>query len=432
MDYIRPFSSYVVQTRISVSGGRWLGSIRFHWLWSSLGLSRLIEIVIPVILELWVFRLQFSFSQLWRLILGHLNFLEAGFVSYHARSLGGARLIVQSALLAGCILFCFRVWVRTLCGRLVHALMLGEVKLAELHIWSLAMLFHFIWRLLVDLVFLELPSSSFLLLEWTFLWPQQLSYPDTSSHGAWIRISMMRLCASFSAGWIELFLPWGSLSFWPTMIMVRLRLSIYVKKMFHISSEDRFATPVFWVPPLVLLSLVLNNMYAQILECLCPASCWHLLVLHIFGDEVKRRFTLAYEDRFPEANLNSPFLHVLRSDMRRVVSKRQWDNWLLGQQTIRQVLVGLFLLNRMPCFLFLFVQDVNVNWFYECINFLLPFCHICSGRIVAQPYSVPGPCLLALEWHRKMLGYALKGLGFHWCLDSCIVALCFFFVGLWF
>ena len=31
---------------------------------------------------------------------------------------------------------------------------------------------------------------------------------------------------------------------------------------------------------------------------------------------------------------------------------------------------------------------------------------------------------MALEWHRKMLGYALEGLGDYWCLDSFVANRC--------
>ena len=136
---------------------------------------------------------------------------------------------------------------------------------------------------------------------WNYLWPQLISYLGTPSHGGRVHKYMMRLCSSISAGWLELFLSWGSLSFWLVLLLVRSMLSTYVMKMFTISSEDRFETSVFWVPPLVLLSLVLINIYAQILERLCPASCWHLLVLQNVGDEVKGRYPLAYGDRFSEA-----------------------------------------------------------------------------------------------------------------------------------
>ena len=183
MDYTRPFSSHVLQSIISESCVCWLGSLRFLWHWSSLGLTRLIGVDIPVVIEFWVFRLQFSFSNLWSRIFGKLGSLEYGFVFTHGRPLGGAWLILQVSLLAGCILICFPVWVRLLCFRMVHAPLLGEVKLVEFHIGYHAILIQIIWRLLFGLVFLELLRLSFLLPEWNYLWPQLISYLDTPSHG---------------------------------------------------------------------------------------------------------------------------------------------------------------------------------------------------------------------------------------------------------
>ena len=181
MDYPRPFSLHVLQNIISESCVCWLGSLCFLWYWSSLGLTRLIGVDIPGVLEFWFFRLQFSFSKLWSRILGKLGSLEYEFVFTYGRPLGGAWLILQISLLAGCILICFPVWVRLLCFRIllcysslstsvlvdwlirmVHAPLLGEVKLVEFHIWYHAILFQIIWRLLFALVFLELLRLSFL------------------------------------------------------------------------------------------------------------------------------------------------------------------------------------------------------------------------------------------------------------------------------
>ena len=289
MDYTRPFSSHVVQTKISVSCICRFGPLRCRSLWSSLGLTRQIGVVIPVTFESLVFRLQSRFSNLWRHLLGQLEFLDYGFASTHDGSVGSARLIVQDELLAGCSLIRFTIWIHILCCRMVYASMLGVIKLAEIHTWYFAILFQIIWRLLIVLVFLELLHPSFLLLEGTYLWLQRTSYFDTPSHGVRIHNSMMSFCARLTAGWLDLSLSLGSFSFWLAMLMVRLMLSIYMKKMSFISSEDSFATSV-WVICCLDLHLLDGRLKSTMIQLgvrfkptmVALPFCWMLVNLGIF------------------------------------------------------------------------------------------------------------------------------------------------------
>jgi len=96
-----------------------------------------------------------------------------------------------------------------------------------------------------------------------------------------------------------------------------------------------------------------------------------------------------------------------------------WHQWMLGHAHAG-LDTKIFLLNMLECVHCLFVKDVNVNWCYECIHLFVPICNHCSGWIVAPHYGVLGPCLMALDWHCMMLGYALDGLGDCSCFDSCV------------
>ena len=82
--------------------------------------------------------------------------------------------------------------------------------------------------------------------------------------------------------------------------------------------------------------------------------------------------------------------------------------------------------------LLLIVIDKIVNWLFEVFSFLFYNCSLCFEWFVAQHGSVFGPCLMALEQHRRMLGLARRGLGIKnsqfWIffgITSCI----FFIVG---
>jgi len=137
---------------------------------------------------------------------------------------------------------------------------------------------------------------------------------------------------------------------------------------------------------------------------------WHLLLFQLLWDEIQLT-------RAP------PFFHVLRPSMR--LQDRKLDSGvqcsLIGPPSIDHFLFGQVLLNTMACFHLQLVNDVNVYWQYECINFLKSFC---NNWIVAPLYCVVGPCPMALEWHRRMSGYALEGLGDYRRLDTLLASSC--------
>jgi len=133
-DYTRPSYLYVLQNINSESCVCWLSSLRFLWHWSSLGLTRLIGVVNPIVTEFWVFRLKFTFSKWWSCTFEKLGSLEYGFEFTHGRPFGDAWLLFQVSLLTGCTMTCFPFWVRLLFFRLVHTLLLGHSQFVAFHI----------------------------------------------------------------------------------------------------------------------------------------------------------------------------------------------------------------------------------------------------------------------------------------------------------
>jgi len=79
--------------------------------------------------------------------------------------------------------------------------------------------------------------------------------------------------------------------------------------------------------------------------------------------------------------------------MRLAASKREVGVQvsMLGPQTlVFDFLFGMYWLSMMACFHLKFVNDVNVNWLYECIIHFIPNCSICVIWTIAQHCCVLG------------------------------------------
>jgi len=75
----------------------------------------------------------------------------------------------------------------------------------------------------------------------------------------------------------------------------------YLMKMHAMISEIGVKLWLHWVLPLVLLSLCLRVLYAQIHDSVHVKFCWHLITFQTTRDEVKGFYPLAYEDMNTEA-----------------------------------------------------------------------------------------------------------------------------------